>query len=147
MLFEVLPSHNPLINRGVAGPGEEVDRGYVRLKPHKPFPFFFVGYNRNNTKCFMFESRKVIVVFDVKKLLRLTDFYPNDFLEMLEVTLDHQLKNYVTNVRYDPKFAKLNWLSDLCSKHVETNKSTASVKRVFSPMKVVKSNLCNQIDD
>ena len=85
---------------------------------------------------------------------------------MLVVALRHQLKNYVTNVRSDPKFAKLKGLSDLCAKLVETNKcntfamiykllklalllpvETASVEHVFSPMKVVKSNLCNKMDD
>ena len=82
------------------------------------------------------------------------------------MALRHQLKNYVTNVRSDPKFAKLKGLSDLCAKLVETNKcntfamiykllklalllpvETASVEHVFSPMKVVKSNLCNKMDD
>jgi hypothetical protein len=60
----------------------------------------------------------------------------------------------------------LNGLSELCAKLVETNKcntfamvykllklalllpvATASVERVFSAMKVVKSNLCNKIGD
>jgi len=57
----------------------------------------------------------------VNKLLKITEFYPNDFIDVPEVTLYTQLKNYVTNVLSDPKFAKLKGLSDLCAKLVETN--------------------------
>jgi len=59
---------------------------------------------------------------DVNKLLRMSEFYSNDLIDVPEVALHYQLKNYVTNVRFDPKFAKLKGLSDLCAKLVETNK-------------------------
>lgn len=104
--------------------------------------------------------------FDVKKLLRMVELYPNDFVDVPEVVVRHQLQNYVRNVRCDPKFAKLKGLSDLCAKLVETKKcntfdivyrllklalvlpvATASVKRVFSAMKFVKSQLCNKMGD
>ena len=81
----------------------------------------------------------------------MTEFYPNDFIDVSKVMLCTQLKNYVTHVRSDSKFAKLKELSDLCAKLVETNKcntfamvykllklillllvATASVERVFS---------------
>jgi hypothetical protein len=94
------------------------------------------------------------------------EFYPNDFIDVPEVALHTQLKNYVTNVRSDPKFVKLKGLSNLCAKLVKTNKcntfvmvykllkltlllpvATASVERVFSTMKVVKSNLCDKMGD
>jgi len=94
----------------------------------------------------------------------MTEFYPNDFTDVSKVALRTQLKNYVTDVRSDLKFAKLKGLSDLCAKLVETNKlktfamvykllklalllpvATASVERVFSDMKVVKSNQCNKM--
>jgi len=58
-------------------------------------------------------SAKSFAAFDVNKLLRMTEFYPNNFIEVLEAALRH-------HVRSDPKFAKL--LSDLFSKLVETNK-------------------------
>jgi len=96
----------------------------------------------------------------------MTEFYPNDFIDVSKVMLCTQLKNYVTHVRSDSKFAKLKELSDLCAKLVETNKcntfamvykvlkldfllpvATASVERVFSYMKVVNSNLCNKMSD
>jgi len=50
------------------------------------------------------------------------DFYPNDFIDVSEVSLCHQLMNYITNVQSDKKFAKLKGLSDLCAKLVKTNK-------------------------
>jgi len=50
------------------------------------------------------------------------EFYPNDLIDVSEVALHHQLKNYITNVRFDPKFAKLKGFSDLCTKLVKTNK-------------------------
>jgi len=50
------------------------------------------------------------------------EFYPNDFIDVSEVALRHQLMNYITNVRSNRKFAKLKGLSDLCAKLVETNK-------------------------
>jgi len=86
----------------------------------------------------------------------MTEFYPN--------VLSHQLKIYVINVQSGPKFAKLKGLSDLCVKYVETNKcntfakgynllklalllpvARASVERVFSAIKVVKSLRCNKM--
>ncbi|XP_057426549.1 uncharacterized protein LOC130719980 [Lotus japonicus] len=104
--------------------------------------------------------------FDVKKLLRMVELYLNDFVDVPEVVVRHQLQNYVRNVRSDPKFAKLKGLSDLCAKLVETKRcntfdivykllklalvlpvATASVERVFSAMKFVKSQLCNKMGD
>ncbi|XP_057428022.1 uncharacterized protein LOC130721274 [Lotus japonicus] len=104
--------------------------------------------------------------FDVKKLLRMVELYPNDFVDVPKVVVRHQLQNYVRNVRSDPKFAKLKGLSDLCAKLVETKRcntfdivykllklalvlpvATASVERVFSAMKFVKSQLCNKMGD
>jgi len=65
---------------------------------------------------------KSFIAFDVNKLLRMAEFYPNDFIDVPEVTLHTQLKNYVTNVLSDLKFAKLKELSDLSAKLVKTNK-------------------------
>ncbi|KAH1197581.1 hypothetical protein GmHk_18G051340 [Glycine max] len=98
--------------------------------------------------------------FDVKNLLRMVELYPNDFVDVPEVVVRHQLQNHVRNVRCDPKFAKLKGLSDLCAKLVETKKcntfdivyrllkltlvlsvATTSVECVFSAMKFVKSQL------
>jgi hypothetical protein len=91
--------------------------------------------------------------------------YPNDFKDVSEEVMRHQLRNYVRNVRGDPNFAKTKGLSDLCAKFVKTNKSTTfalvyklvklalilpvattSVERVLS-MKYVKSQLSNKMGD
>ncbi|XP_058733834.1 uncharacterized protein LOC131605505 [Vicia villosa] len=53
---------------------------------------------------------------------RMVELYPNDFVDVPEVVLRHQLQNYVRNVRCGPKFAKLKGLSDLSAKNLETNK-------------------------
>ncbi|XP_024642232.2 zinc finger MYM-type protein 1-like [Medicago truncatula] len=109
---------------------------------------------------------KSFSAFDVNKLLRMAELYPNDFVDVSEVELRRQLHNYVRNVKSDPKFAKLKGLSDLCAILVETNKcktfalvfkllklalllpvATASVERVFSAMKIVKSHLRNKMGD
>ena len=90
----------------------------------------------------------------------MAEFYPNNFIDVSKVALRTQLKNYVTNVRSDPKVVKLY------AKLVETNKcntfamvykllklallllvATANVERVFSAMKVVKSKLSNKTND
>jgi len=55
------------------------------------------------------------------------EFYPNDFIEVLEVVLRHQLKNYVTNVRSNPNFDKLKGLSYLCIKLVQQISATHSL--------------------
>jgi len=65
--------------------------------------------------------------FGVNKLLRMVELYPNDFLDVPKVALHHQLRNYVINVKSDLNFAKLKGLSNLCAKHVETNKCNTFV--------------------
>ncbi|AES64814.1 transmembrane protein, putative [Medicago truncatula] len=40
----------------------------------------------------------LLAAFDVNKLWRMTEFYLNDLIDVSEVALRHQLKNYVTNV-------------------------------------------------
>jgi len=47
---------------------------------------------------------KSFATFDENKLLRITEFYPNDFIDVSEVTLRHQHKNYAINVQFNPKF-------------------------------------------
>jgi hypothetical protein len=104
--------------------------------------------------------------FDVKKLLRMVELYPNDFVDVSEVVVRHQLQTYFRDVRLDPQFAKLKGLSDLSAKLVETKKcntfdivykllklalvlpvATASVQHVFSAMNFVKGQLSNKMSD
>jgi len=42
----------------------------------------------------------------------MTEVYSNDFIDMSEVALCHQLRNYVINVQPDLKFAKLKGFLD-----------------------------------
>ncbi|XP_025877593.1 uncharacterized protein [Oryza sativa Japonica Group] len=75
-----------------------------------------------------------------------------------------QLENFVENIRDDSRFCNLKGLADLCKKLVEKKKhtsyhlvflllklvlilpvATASVERVFSAMKYIKSDLRNRI--
>ncbi|AES65607.1 hypothetical protein MTR_2g042930 [Medicago truncatula] len=98
-----------------------------------------------------FNHAKSFATFDVNKLLRLDEFYPNDFLEVLEVGLRHQLRNYVINVQSNPKFELQEFL-DPCSKLLLKLAlllpiATTCVERIFSTMKVVKNQLCNTISD
>jgi hypothetical protein len=93
------------------------------------FPFFFflqfIKQKRSGSLSlfrFQLSPAKSFATFDVKKLLRMTEFYPNNFIDVSEVVLHTQLKNYIINVLSDPKFAKLKEFSDLCTKLVETNK-------------------------
>jgi len=144
------------------------------IAPHA-FPFFLFfniidKTQQHNTKLLQCVSclspAKSFATFDVNKLLRMIEFYPNDFIDVPKAALRTQLKNCVIDVRSDPKFAKLKGLSVLCVKLVDTNKcntfdmvykllkltlllsvATASVECVFSDMKVVKSNLCNKMGD
>jgi hypothetical protein len=62
--------------------------------------------------------------FDIKKLLRMVELYSNDFVDVPEVVVRHQLRTYVRNVRTDSNFAKFKGLPDLCAKLVETKSAT-----------------------
>jgi hypothetical protein len=96
----------------------------------------------------------------------MVELYPNDFVDVPEVVVRHQLQTYFRDVRLDPQFAKLKGLSDLSAKLVETKKcntfdivykllklalvlpvATASVERVFSAMNFVKDQLSNKMSD
>jgi len=44
-------------------------------------------------------SAKLFAIFYVNKLLRMIEFYPNNFIDASEVALRRKHKNYITNVR------------------------------------------------
>nr|XP_016491480.1 PREDICTED: uncharacterized protein LOC107811123 [Nicotiana tabacum] len=99
--------------------------------------------------------------FDIKKILRVTELYPDDFDENIMITLENQLATYIVNIRdVDERFSNLKGLSDLSEKLVKTKKhlnypfvfrlvkfalllpvATATVERTFSTMKLIKSEL------
>jgi len=67
-----------------------------------PFFFFFIidktqHQNTELLQCVSYLSpSKSFAAFDVNKLSRMTEIYPNDFIDVPKVALHIQLKNYVT---------------------------------------------------
>ncbi|XP_019093410.1 PREDICTED: uncharacterized protein LOC104754107 [Camelina sativa] len=60
--------------------------------------------------------------FDKSLLMRLAEFYPEDFSFMERKSLDLQLEIYLDNVQRDERFTDLKSLSDLARVMVETRK-------------------------
>jgi hypothetical protein len=104
--------------------------------------------------------------FKVESLVDLAKSYPDDFDSIILKDLAHELSIYIANVRADKIFVGLKTISELAKLMVSTKKyvafplvyrliklilvlpvATASVKRCFSAMKIVKSVLRNLICD
>ncbi|EOA32334.1 hypothetical protein CARUB_v10015600mg, partial [Capsella rubella] len=51
--------------------------------------------------------------FNQLKVLRLSEFYPEDFTHVDRIALEHQLDLYIDNIREDERFANLKSLGDL----------------------------------
>ncbi|XP_042410891.1 uncharacterized protein LOC122000593 [Zingiber officinale] len=98
------------------------------------------------------------------ELLHLAELYPGDFSLSDRVILENQLETYIQNVRGE--FSMIEDLGSLAKKMVETGKNTifllvyhlielalvllvatTSVERVFSMMKIIKTDLCNRMED
>ncbi|XP_042415056.1 uncharacterized protein LOC122004198 [Zingiber officinale] len=104
--------------------------------------------------------------FNVQKLVRLCDLYPEDFSTNDCIVIEQQLQNFIHNIRQDPNFFGIEDLGSFAQKIVETQKNqayplvyrliemtlvlpvaTASVERVFSAMKTIKTDLHNRMGD
>ncbi|CAI8618831.1 unnamed protein product [Vicia faba] len=104
--------------------------------------------------------------FYVNKLARLADIYYADFFDNDRGTIRDQLKIYMLQVRRNASFSTCEDVQSLAMKMVQTDKylvfplvyklielalilsvSTTSVERAFSTMKIIKSKLCNKIND
>ncbi|XP_049410402.1 uncharacterized protein LOC125873526 [Solanum stenotomum] len=105
--------------------------------------------------------------FNIRKIMRTTKLYPDDFDEFSMSALENQLATYIIDVRdMDERFSNFNGLCDLSRKLVETKKNlnfplvfrlvkfvlllpvaTASVERAFSAMKFTKNALRNRMND
>lgn len=105
--------------------------------------------------------------FDIKKIMRMAELYPDDFDEFNMRVLENQLANYIIDVRdIDKRFSNLSGLGELSRKLIETKKhlnyslvfllvkfalllpvATATVERAFSAMKFVKNDLRNRMND
>ncbi|CAN6581440.1 unnamed protein product [Malus baccata var. baccata] len=99
-------------------------------------------------------------------LLRLAQFYPQNFSDEDRLTLEDQLEIYIHYVRSSSDFSQLERIGDLANKMVETMMhqvfnyvyllitlslvlpvATASVERAFSVMNIVKGPLRNKMGD
>ncbi|KAM3265189.1 hypothetical protein P3L10_002183 [Capsicum annuum] len=105
--------------------------------------------------------------FDIQKIMRMAELYPDDFDELNMCTLKNQVANYIIDVRdIDKRFSNLNGLCDLSKQLVQTKKhscyplvfrlvkfalllpvATASVERAFSAMKFIKNELRSRMND
>ena len=104
--------------------------------------------------------------FDKEKILRMAQLYPDDFDELGIETLSCELDTFIVNVHDDERFSDLRGKGDLSRKLLQMKKylsfprlyllvklalilsvSTSTVERVFSAMKIIKTNLRNRISD
>ncbi|XP_019261256.1 PREDICTED: uncharacterized protein LOC109239186 [Nicotiana attenuata] len=105
--------------------------------------------------------------FDIRKIMKMAELYPNDFDEFRMSSLENRLASYIIDVRdFDERFSNLNGLSDLSKRLVKTKKhsvyplvfllvklalllpvATATVERAFSATKFIKNDLRNRMDD
>ncbi|XP_019155155.1 PREDICTED: uncharacterized protein LOC109152027 [Ipomoea nil] len=127
-------------------------------------------FNEKNTELLLcvacFDPMNSFAMFDKHKLIRLAQFYPNDFSDIELALLDNQLQTYFIDVSSDPVFSKLDGIDELAQKLVETRRhldytlvylllklslilpvATASVERAFSAMKLIKTSLRNRMSD
>ena len=104
--------------------------------------------------------------FDMDKLAHLTDLYPVDFTSTGRTFLSQKLQSFLSDMRIDGRFFNVEDLVSLAKKMKETMKyrvfpmvyrlveltlllpvATTSVERVFSAMKVVKTDLGEWLND
>jgi hypothetical protein len=115
-----------------------------------------VAFNQNNS----------FLAFDKEILVRLAEFYPDDFDSNKLDDLSLELVIYINNVRADIRFDNLDGIVGLAKLMVQTNKhitfplayqllklvlilpvATTSVERCFSAMNIVKKKLRNKMGD
>ncbi|XP_039119211.1 zinc finger MYM-type protein 1-like [Dioscorea cayenensis subsp. rotundata] len=104
--------------------------------------------------------------FNIHKLLRLAEMYPEDFSVTERMMLEDQLATFIYDVRHDDDFANVGDLGGFAIKMVDTGKCTIfplvyrlielalvlpvvtiSVERVFLAMNIVKTDLRNKMGD
>ncbi|XP_062158630.1 uncharacterized protein LOC133866087 [Alnus glutinosa] len=106
----------------------------------------------------------LFAAFNKDNMLRLAQFYPNDFSAIQLMTLDNQLETYIIDMRSSEEFATLKGIRQLAEKMVEMKKdityplvyslvtlslilpvATGTVERAFSSMNIVKNRLRNRM--
>ena len=113
------------------------------------------------------EPREALKSFKSSDLCLLVEnFYPQDFTDYDKQVLKNELYHFEHNVVQDPEFKELKSLSELSQWLVRTRNSkyyklvyrimrlvlthpisTATTERVFSAMKVVKTNFQNKMEN
>jgi len=106
----------------------------------------------------------LFVAFNKDNILRLAQFYPNDFSAVQLITLDNQLETYIIDMCSSEEFATLKGIVQLAEKMVEMKKdivyplddsfvtlslilpiATATIERAFLAMNIVKNRLRNKM--
>ncbi|XP_042404740.1 zinc finger MYM-type protein 1-like [Zingiber officinale] len=104
--------------------------------------------------------------YDKRKLLQFAQFYPSDFPPMELMHLEPQLDNFIFDMRSSNQFSEVVGISQLAKRMVQLKKhrlyplvylllklalllpvATATVERVFSAMKIIKTSLRNRLGD
>ncbi|XP_039135717.1 uncharacterized protein LOC120273135 [Dioscorea cayenensis subsp. rotundata] len=112
------------------------------------------------------DPRDSFFKFNIHKLLRLAELYPEDCSGTERMMLEDQFATFIYDVRHDDDFANIGDLGGFAIKMVDTGKctifplvyrlielalvlrvATASVERTFSVMNIVKSDLRNKMGD
>ncbi|XP_042059076.1 uncharacterized protein LOC121803449 [Salvia splendens] len=110
--------------------------------------------------------RNSFASFNIDKLVRLAELYPDDFSCTECLTLPYQLKTYISDIVDKGEFSNIEDLGNLAKILVATTKdqafplvyhliefalilpvAIASVERVFSSMKLIKTALRNRMGD
>lgn len=127
-------------------------------------------FNEANTELLLsaacFNPRDGFSTFHTKKLVRLTEFYPEDFSAVELMILQNQVETYILDMRSDDEFLSVKGIIGLAEKLVERKKDgiyslvyrllkltltlpivTANVERTFLAMNIVKSKLRNKMGD
>ena len=72
-----------------------------------------------------FNPKNSFAAFNLDSLLKLAEFYPDDFNSTQLMNLGHELWIFIDNVRADQRFANLDGIADLAKELVETKKHLA----------------------
>ncbi|ESQ28986.1 hypothetical protein EUTSA_v10024135mg [Eutrema salsugineum] len=122
--------------------------------------------NTTNLQYYKISCFNFVLDLQLNKLMKLVEFYPDDFTSVERFSLEQQFDIYIDNVKEDKRFSNLKSLGDLSRLMVETQKhlahplvyrllklvltlpvATATVERCFSAMKFVKTTSRNRIRD
>lgn len=104
--------------------------------------------------------------FEVSKIVRLAELYPEEFSISTLMELEDELKSWIYEMRENEKFSSLQDIGNVARKMVKVGYhttfplvyrvielilvlpvATATVERAFSAMKIVKTDLRNKIGD